>query len=58
MTKKITFLVKHLTYENGADEVIVVTPQQYAGLKRTKGWKKKLIASKNKAEIQLIIKTH
>lgn len=57
MTKSITLYVKHFLYENGNDEVLILTPRQYAGLKKTKGWKKKLVSAKNKAVLQILIKT-
>lgn len=57
MTQKLTFHVKEIVYENKNTETIVVTPQQWAGRMRRKGYKKSIIIKKELATISINIKT-
>lgn len=53
-TLKLTTL--EIVYEDHTVETITVTPTEYAGLKRSKKWKKKVTAKKL-VEITVITKT-
>lgn len=57
MTNTITLQVKEITYENGHTEIAVITPQQWAGRLRRKGYKKTILVKKQLASITIKIKT-
>lgn len=57
MIQTITLQVKQIVYETGKDETIIVTPQQWAGRLRRKGYKKTIITNKQLAFITIKIKT-
>lgn len=57
MTKTITILVQDIMYNTGDREVIAVTPQQWAGKLRTKGFKKKILQKQEVATLTIKIKT-
>lgn len=48
--------VREITYENGTTEITILTPQQWAGRKRRKGYKKTIITNKTHATISINIK--
>lgn len=57
MNQTITLHVKEIVYETGKTEIAVVTPQQWAGRLRRKGFKKSLVVKKNLATFTIKIKT-
>lgn len=57
MTNTLTFHVKQIIYETGKDETIIVTPAQWAGRLRRKGYKKTIITKKELATLTIKIKT-
>lgn len=57
MTQLITLIVKDIIYENGNTEITVLTPKQWAGRLRRKGYKKSILNAKTQASITIKIKT-
>ena len=57
MTQTITIQIKDIVYENGKTELAVVTPQQWAGRLRRKGYKKTILTQKEVALLTIKIKT-
>lgn len=55
--RSITFYVYHTILDTGKQEVKIFTSQQWAGYKRTKEYKKKLLNKEKLAEISLELKT-
>lgn len=56
MTKTITLLVKDILYNTGKEETTVITPKEWAGRIRRKGYKKSIIIQKELASITIKIK--
>lgn len=57
MVQTISITVKEITYETGKSEVVALTPQQWAGRLRRKGYKKTILAKKELASLTIKIKT-
>jgi len=57
MTQSIKLQVKEITYDKGNTEICVLTPQQWAGRLRRKGYKKTILVKKELASITIKIKT-
>lgn len=57
MTQTITITVKDIMYTNGNNEIVALTPQQWAGRLRRKGYKKTIITKKDVALLTIKIKT-
>lgn len=57
MTHNVNLTVKGIVYENGNTEIAVVTPIQWAGRLRKKGYKKSIITTSNLATLTIKIKT-
>lgn len=57
MTQTISITVKDIIYTSGKNEVIALTPQQWAGRLRRKGYKKSIITKKDLALLTIKIKT-
>lgn len=55
-TQTIKLIVKEITYDNGITDVDILTPQQWAGRKRRKGYMKSIITKKDLATISINIK--
>lgn len=56
-TQTIKLTVKSILYENKDEEIAVLTPQQWAGRLRRKGYKKSIISKKDLATLTIKIKT-
>lgn len=57
MTQTTTFHVKQITYETGNTEITILSPAQWAGRLRRKGYKKTIISKKELATLTIKIKT-
>ena len=57
MTSTITLIVKEITNDKGNTEITVLTPKQWAGRLRRKGYKKTIISKKDLATLTIKIKT-
>lgn len=57
MVQTINITVKEITYETGKSETIAITPQQWAGRLRRKGYKKSILSKKELASLTIKIKT-
>lgn len=56
MTQTIKLIVKDILYDNGKNEITIITPQQWAGRLRRKGYKKTILVKKDLATITINIK--
>jgi len=45
-TKKISYTVREIMYDNGKQQIICMTNQQYAGFLKRKGIRKKILSNK------------
>lgn len=57
MTKSIKLMVKEITYTNGKTDIEVLTPKEWAGRLRRKGYKKTILVKKELATLNINIKT-
>ena len=57
MTSTITLIVKEITNDKGNTEITVLTPKQWAGRLRRKGYKKTIISKRDLATLTIKIKT-
>lgn len=57
MIKTITFHVKQITTDKGMTTIEVLTPSQWAGKLRKKGYKKSILTKKELATLTIKIKT-
>lgn len=57
MVQNTKIIIKEITYETGKSEILAVTPQQWAGRIRRKGYKKTILSNKNLATLEIKIKT-
>lgn len=46
MTKKLTYTIREIVYDNGKQEVICMNNQEYSGFLRRKGLKKTILVNK------------
>lgn len=58
MAKQITYTIRSIVYDNGREEIICMTNQEYAGFKRRKGIKKKILVNKKLFTLSLSLKNH
>lgn len=57
MIQNIKLVLKDIMYTDGKNEIVVVTPQQWAGRMRRRGYKKSILVKKDMATISINIKT-
>lgn len=57
MTNTITLSVKEIVYENGNTIIEIVTPKQWAGRMRRKGYRKTIITKRELASLTIKVKT-
>jgi len=54
--KNITYTIRSIIYDNGKEEIICMTNQEYAGFLRRKGIKKKILVNKRLFTLNISLK--
>lgn len=58
MKKQITYTIRSIVYDNGREQIICMTNQEYAGFLRRKGLKKKILVNKKMFTLSINLKNH